>query len=388
MSELTKKIKNSPVYIADCDSYDTDKIYGVLRSAFDSLGMGRELIDGKKVLIKPNLVLAKKPEFAATTHPAFVTAAARLMSELGAASITLADSPGGPYNEGALNHVYRVCEMAPLASDILKINDDFTFGPVRVRGVKLKNFNVITPVLEADVIVDLCKLKTHTLTGMSCATKNLFGIIPGVEKFEMHSSFPEIADFSEMLVDLSEYVLENKTFIAVCDAVLSMEGNGPSHGTPRKTDLILVSRSPYALDVIAEHIIEADGVTRHLDAAASRGLSDRAWENVRVLGKTDYPTFDFVKPDSDPFLGKLSTFMGGRFAKLFETKPKILLDKCIGCGKCVESCPRHTITVERRGGKKYAKIHRGDCIRCFCCQELCPIGAIGTKGNFLIKLIH
>ncbi len=388
MSELSDRIKNSPVYIADCDSYDVDAIHARISEALSSLGITRELIENKKVLIKPNLVLAKKPEFAATTHPAFVTAIAKLMHELGAASIVLADSPGGPYNEAALSLVYRVCEMAPLASDILKINDDFTFKAERISGKKLKNLHVIAPVYEADVIVDLCKLKTHTLTGMSCATKNLFGIIPGIEKFEMHSSFPEIADFSEMLVDLSEYVLENKTFIAVCDAVLAMEGNGPSHGTPKKTDLILVSKSPYALDVIAEHIIKADGVTKHLDAAAARDYCSRNWREIELCGRTDCPTFDFVNPEGDSFLGNLPNFMGGRFAKLFETKPKILTDKCIGCGKCVESCPRHTVTVEKRGKKKLAKIHRKNCIRCYCCQELCPIGAIGTKQNFLIKLIH
>ncbi len=388
MSKLSERIKNSPVYITGCDTYDTNVIHARLSEAFSSLGITRELIENKKVLIKPNLVLAKKPEFAATTHPAFVAAIAMLLHELGARSITLADSPGGPYNEAALSLVYRVCEMAPLSSDILKINNDFTFKAEHISGKKLKNYHVITPVTESDVIVDLCKLKTHTLTGMSCATKNLFGIIPGIEKFEMHSSFPEIADFSEMLIDLSEYVLENKTFIAVCDAVLSMEGNGPSHGTPKKTDLILVSKSPYALDVIAEHIIEADGVTKHLDAAAARGLVERDRKSIEVIGKSDYSTFDFVKPEGDSFLGNLPNFMGGKFAKLFESKPKILTDKCIGCGKCVESCPRHTITVEKRGKKKIAKIHRKNCIRCYCCQELCPIGAVGTKSNFIIKLIH
>lgn len=390
MSDLSRALSDCPVYLSDCDSYDPEKIYVILKSAFNELGIGKELIEGKNVLIKPNLVLAKKPEFAATTHPSFVSACAKLINELGASSITLADSPGGPFNETALSLVYRVCEMAPLASDILKINNDYTFNHVRYNGVKLKNFNVISAVYNADVIIDLCKLKTHTLTGMSCSTKNLFGVIPGVEKFELHSTFPEISDFSEMLVDLSSYILENKTFVAICDAVLSMEGNGPSHGEPKKTDMLLVSRSPYALDVVAEHIIGSEGVTRHLDCAASRGLVCRDYNSVKILGNTEYRTFNFKKPDTDAgkFLRNLPNFMGGKFAKLFESRPKILTDKCIGCGKCVESCPKHTITVEKKGKKKLAKIHRKDCIRCYCCQELCPIGAIGTHSNILIKIIH
>ncbi len=388
MSSLKEKLKNSPVFITDCDTYDADRIRECIRSAFSTLGITRELIENKRVLIKPNLVLAKKPEFAATTHPSFIKAVAAIAEELGAASVAVADSPGGPYNEAALALVYRVCELAPLKDEGIRLNEDFSHKAVRCSGVKLKNFNMITPVYDADVIIDLCKLKTHTLTGMSCSTKNLFGVIPGIEKFEMHSNFPSIEDFSEMLVDLSEYVLENKTFIAICDAVLSMEGDGPSHGTPKKTDMILVSRSPYALDVVAERIIGAVGVTKHLDCVASRGLVDRDWQNIRVVGKTDYPVYDFKKPKTETFLGNLPNFMGGKFAKFFESKPKILTDKCVGCGRCEESCPRHTITIERRGKRKLAKIHRENCIRCYCCQELCPIGAIGTKSNFLIKLIH
>lgn len=388
MSSLKDKLKNSPVFITDCDTYDAECIHECINEAFSALGITRELIEGKRVLIKPNLVLAKKPEFAATTHPAFIKAVAKIAEDLGAASVTVADSPGGPYNEAALALVYRVCELAPLREDGIRLNDDFSHKAVLCSGVKLKNFNMITPVYDADVIIDLCKLKTHTLTGMSCSTKNLFGVIPGIEKFEMHSNFPAIEDFSEMLVDLSEYVLENKTFIAICDAVLSMEGDGPSHGTPKKTDMILVSQSPYALDVIAERIIGAVGVTKHLDSAAERELVDRDWQKIRVLGKCDYEVYDFKKPKTETFLGNLPNFMGGKFAKFFESKPKILTDKCVGCGRCEESCPRHTITIERRGKRKLAKIHRKNCIRCYCCQELCPIGAIGTKSNFLIKLIH
>ncbi len=381
--------KNSPVYLAGCDSFAPEKIYSVLKTAFSSLGISQSEIRGKKVLLKPNLVLAKKPEFAATTHPAFVEAAVRLFSEMEAASITLADSPGGPYSAAALSVVYRTCEIAPLASDKLKINDDFTWQNVRTSGVKLKNFHCITPVTEADVIVDLCKLKTHSLTGMSAATKNLFGIIPGIEKFEMHSTFPRIEDFSEMLVDLAAYVCENKTFIAICDAVLSMEGNGPSHGVPKKTDLVLVSRSPFTLDIVGEHIISRDGTVKHLDIAAERGLTPRHFEEISVLGEP-CPQFRFAEPDTNAgkFLRNLPNFMGGKFARLFEVKPKINTKECIGCGRCVSSCPKHTITVVQKNHKKIAEIDYSNCIRCYCCQELCPIGAVGTKQNALIKLIH
>lgn len=380
--------KNSPVFIARCDTYDKDRIYEIIKESFSAIGFSDELVRGKKVMIKPNLVLAKKPEFAATTHPSFIEACVRLLDEMGAESITLAESPGGQFNQANLSNVYRVCEIAPLASDKLKINNDFTFRDARTNGIKLKNFHVISPFCEADVIVNLCKIKSHSLTGLTCSTKNLFGLIPGVEKFEMHSNFPKIEDFSEMLVDLSSYVMENKTLVAVCDGILSMEGNGPSHGIPKRTDVVLVSRSTYALDVIAERMIGIPGEVLHLDYAARRGLVERDWQSINVIGCTDYPTYEFLKPDTTKStIVKVTSFAGGRFVKLFESKPKIT-EKCVGCGKCAESCPKHTITIEKRGRRKKAVIHRSKCIRCYCCQELCPIGAVGVKQNPLIKLIH
>ncbi len=378
------------VFAAACDTYDPDVLYTLFKEAFAALSLSEEEIRGKTVLLKPNLVLAKQPDCGATTHPAFVRAAARLMKELGAASVTVADSPGGPYNAAALSMVYRTCELAPLADEGIHLNDDFTWKTVSYSGKKVHSFHAITPVYEADVIVDLCRLKTHSLTGMTCATKNLFGIIPGIEKFEMHSNFPEIADFSGMLVDLASYITENKTFIALCDAVVSMEGNGPSHGIPKKTGLILASRSPFALDVVAERVMKREGTVLHLNDAAERGLMPRSADDIPLLGLTAVPTFDFLPPDTDAgrFLRSLPHLFGGRLAKFFESRPAVSKTRCIGCGKCVTSCPKHTITVEKAGKKKRAVIHRENCIRCYCCQELCPIGAIDTWQNPLIKLIH
>ena len=383
-----------PVAFARCRDYDPSALTEALSRSFSVLGIGREFFEGKRVLLKPNLVLAKKPDQAATTHPAMIAALAELLFGFGAESVTLADSPGGPFSAPALNLVYRVCGMEG-ADPRVKLNDDFTFRPVRTDGVKLKTFRMISAALDADVIVDVCKFKSHSLTGMSCAVKNLFGLIPGVEKFEMHNAFPLLPDFSEMLTDLCETVTREKPFLAVCDGILSMEGNGPTHGTPVETGFLLCSRDPFALDVVAEHMMERDGEVLYLNAAAERGLVSRDWREIPLLNEDgapfdDPPTFPLARPDADAghFLRNLPNFMGGRFTKLFEPRPRILTKKCVGCGKCFKSCPRHTIRMIVGGKKKTARIDPEKCIRCWCCQELCPIGAVGVRQNFLIKLIH
>ncbi len=378
--------KNSPVYITECTDYAEEKLISEIRKAFHGIGITPDNINGKKVLIKPNLVLAKSPDHAATTHPNVIKAAAVVLHEFGASSITAADSPGGPFNAASLANVYRVCGLNDIKLDYLKLNYDCSFNTVHTDGKKLKVLHILNCFSECDVIVDICKLKTHTLTGMSCAVKNLFGLIPGVEKFEMHSSFPHIQDFSEMLVDLNELVLGNKEFIALCDAVISMEGNGPSYGIPKKTGLLMCSRSPFSLDVAAEHIIGSDGNILHLNAAASRGLVSRNIREIPLLGMEECPTLDFKKPDTDAgkFLKNLPNLFGGKFAAFFEAKPHVNRKKCVGCGVCARSCPRHTITIDN----KIAHIHRDECIKCYCCSELCPKGAVEAKQNPLIKLVH
>ena len=389
---------SAPVFVRRCEDYNEERLYLILKESFDTLGIGRAVFDGKKVLLKPNLVMAKNPDAAATTHPAFAKAAARLALQLGASSVTLADSPGGPFNEKYVAVVYSTCGMKTAAKDgLFALNEDFGFAEVHTSGEKLKTLNVINAFLQADVVLDLCRLKTHSLTGMSCAVKNLFGIIPGVEKFQMHSNFPEVGNFSEMLVDLAEYAIQTKDFIAVCDAVISMEGNGPSHGIPKKTGIILVSRSPFSLDVIGERIMRGaktagTAFVRHLDIASERGLMPRNWQDIEVLGDTDYEVFDFTPPDTGAgyLLKNLPNFLGGKLVDVFSARPVINEKKCVGCGRCADSCPKKTIRLGRRGekGKKIAIILREDCIKCYCCQELCPIGAVDTKQNFLIKLIH
>ncbi len=381
---------NAPVAIQPCETYEADAVYEVLVRCFKDADIGEDAIRGKNVLLKANLVMAKKPEFAATTHPAVAEACARLLSEMGAASITLADSPGGPFSAAALSVVYKTCGMAALEGvHGIRLNDDFGFSNVFFKeGTVLKNFRIIDAVHHADVLVNLCKLKTHTLTGFSCAVKNVFGVIPGVEKFEMHATFPTVEEFSGMLNDLNAYLLSEKTCISVCDGIVGMEGNGPTHGSPKKAGVVLVSRSPYALDVAAEHIIGCDGMTKMLDIGTERGFAPREWQNVEIRGMDALPVVPFDRPATakKTFLQNLPNFMGGRFAKFLEAKPAIDRKKCVGCGVCVRSCPKHTITVD--AGKKLAVIDRSECIKCYCCQELCPAGAVKTKQNPIIKLIH
>lgn len=378
------------VAVNKCCEYDVDLIKSVLREQFDKIGVNEDSFKGKKIVIKPNLVSPMKPEKAVTTHPAVVEAVYLLLCELGAEDVILAESPGGPYSSVTLSHIYKVTGMTTVREKVgLKLNCDTSFKKMSfAEGKKLKTFDVISPIADCDVIVNLCKLKTHSLTGLSCAVKNLFGVIPGTLKFEMHAAYGKIEDFSEMLVDLNLTLMESKTVISVCDGIMSMEGNGPTHGIPVKTDLILSSTSTFALDIVAENVIGMEGETLYLNMGSERLGIDRHAEISLFEDVTE--KFSLRRPDSKAggLLRNLPNYFGGSLARFFEPKPKINRDRCVGCAKCVDYCPQKTISVITKKGKKFAKIKDNNCIRCYCCQELCPIGAVDTVKNPILRLIH
>lgn len=376
-----------PVAVSRCESYDKSCLKEKLAAQWRQIGLSEDFFRGKKVALKPNLVRKMDASLAGTTHPAVAEAVAELCREWGAADVWMVESPGGPYTENALRAAYRICGMeAASAGGAFRLNYDTAWQTADYPdGVASKVFHILTPILNADVVVNLCKLKSHGLTMMTGAVKNYFGTIPGTEKFEMHARFPDIGDFSEQLVDLCAYHAKARPMLNVMDAVVGMEGNGPTNGKPRKIGAILCSQNPFALDEVASHLIGMEGKVIYIEKGRARGYVDAP----TVIGENpeSLRVADFLPPDSAKknTIEWLSDFWGGRLMRFFEPRPAINRKKCVGCGECVRSCPAHTITMNEK--KRRPVIEPSACIKCFCCQELCPKDAVKIKQNFLIKLV-
>jgi len=356
------------VSVLKTERYDEALLDRAIARHFEALHVQDDLRPGMKVLIKPNLLTGRDPSMAVTTHPALLRAIAKWLRAHGIEHITLADSPGGLYTPSALRKVYAACKLTQL-SDVLTLNEDCTWA-------ERNGFNILTPVLEADYIINCAKLKTHGLTVMSAGVKNLFGCIPGLQKPEWHARQSTLGGFSDTLVKLCETV---KPDITIIDAIDCMEGNGPGGGTVRYMGYTLCSRSAYAVDETGAQLMGLpDRMAPIIQAARKHGLPA---DPIALTGDPFTPAAPpFKLPDA--VVGKERLFsINGLFHHFCGRKrsyPKLIPDRCIGCGKCAESCPIHLITIEDRK----AVIKRKGCISCFCCQEMCPAHAIqATKGR-------
>ncbi len=391
---------DEPVAVARIDEYDEDAILRALTDADISCGILPDSLSGKKVVIKPNLVSKRSPDEAVTSHPAVIGAVISWLRARGADDITVAESPGGVYNQARLRGIYSASGLLSLAEEKgVRLNFDCSFSETAAPdGLRCRLFDIISPILDADLIVDVCKLKTHALTGMSAAVKNMFGSVPGIVKFEMHSRFPEYDDFAEMLVDLCELLANRCDFVSITDGIVAMEGNGPTAGVPRQLGALLVSRNPFASDTAAAHLIGRDTGIATVRIAAERGIAPSAYEQVKLVAVGGMPeAADLAMPDSVQKNGIeiMKNLFGGRIYDLFRPYPVIDYSACVGCGECAASCPRHTIDMKntadaggkarRARAKRVPVIDRDGCIRCFCCQELCPHGVVRIRKNPLTR---
>lgn len=377
-------MENYDVAVVRCKTYNVEAVKPALEEAVNAVNGLDFVKSGMKIIIKPNLVSFKKPDAAATTHPALLEALVEMLLARGA-DVTIGDSPGGPHSLPLLNRVYAATGMdrleklgAKLNRNMNEKNVDFPEGKV------LKNFTYTEYLDEADAIIDFCKLKSHGMLGMSAAVKNLFGTIPGLKKPEVHYKFQNDAEFADMLVDLNEYF---KPRLAICDAVVGMEGNGPTAGTPRQIGAIIASKSTYYADVVGAELIgmNIDGLPT-LQAAYERGFAPASSKNLRVYGDIRALTVDDFK--APPVRG-LSFMRKGNVLHFIskaalEHKPTLKKRLCAGCGECARMCPAKAIEMKN----KKPHINREKCIRCFCCQEFCPRAAMVAHRPLAAKALN
>ena len=375
----------SKVSLATCDTYDAITIACAVESSLAPLGgMAAFVSPGQRVLLKVNLLSRALPERAVTTHPEFVRAIIRAVRMCGGVP-TVGDSPGGPNTAGLVRHIWEDSGIGAVCAEEdvpLVLFDDDCVRTSAEGGSLYGAFTLGRAVTETDVLITLPKFKTHGFMMFTGAVKNLFGCIPGLDKAQYHLKVPDRDDFGNMLVDL---MLACKPKLALMDAVVGMEGEGPAGGTPRQIGAIIASADCLALDVIASAMAGLDPMEVYSSkAAARRGLGPSSIDEIETVGadwKALVPA-GFALPARDMSAG-MPQWLGKRMRGWTTARPVLEHPEgCTRCKRCEQSCPVGAIVV----GESGPVFDHSTCIRCYCCQELCPPQVIGLKVPLIARL--
>jgi len=347
-------------------------VYDACRAAVDNAFELFPLnLTGKKVLIKPNVLRQSVPEEAVTTHPAVVKAVIERVLESKPDALWVGDNPGvvGYGNNEDCFNVTGI--LAAAGKHYVNLNERTTTVPFAK--AEEGNVQVSSAVLEADIVISVPKFKTHGLTVLSGAIKNSYGILPGALKGLLHKRAGNPVAFQHMVLDVFKLRVPD---LFIMDAIVGMQGNGPASRDLRYIGLIMASDNAIAMDaVMAKMVGLAPSSLPVLVLAAEQGLGSFEKDNLEIDG--EFKTLqDFMLPPM-PESGYVAPGMRPFFDKALTVIPVTNTELCTLCGECVAICPVNALTIE----KPLLQVDLGKCIKCYCCQELCPEKAIQLKAQ-------
>jgi uncharacterized protein (DUF362 family)/NAD-dependent dihydropyrimidine dehydrogenase PreA subunit len=332
-----------------------------------------------KVLIKPNLCSGHPPEKAITSHPVLVEQIIKLLQEQGA-EVTIGDSPIGQVEKKMIEKIWEVtgfndvvkrtgCQKSTLDKDGLKKE------VLHLNGISFEYY-ISREYINAHLVINVPKFKTHVLMGFTGAVKNILGIIPGRSKVQLHRFAPAKEDFSNVLVEVYSRRVPEFT---VMDAIEGIEGDGPtSRGEKREFGLLLISNDGVLVDATCTRLMGLDIEQILTNRYASRrGLGNTEAASIYLSGfkqLEDCVIEDFKLPASFAYS---NTAVIKRWFELGQLNMSIDLRICTGCRRCLENCPVEAIQI--RNNQLF--IDKTKCIQCMCCLEICPLGAVEVSKN-------
>ncbi len=377
-------MRDSKVAVQICKEYETKTISGSLKQCFDMLGgLSTFIKPSHTVLIKPDLYYSSEPNVAKTTNPHIIVALADLIDKIGAKCI-IADSPKGDFKHSVLDNAYIKTQMLEASNNghaLLNVNENVSIihNP---KGKHCREIYVIDAVNDADVIINVGKLRCEKHLGLIGCGQNLFGLIPGKMKDVIKTRCHNLKTFYNYTIDLYE-ALENKIILNILDGIVGCEANEE----PRILNALIVGQNPYSVDATALKIINqspADSIL--LNEAAQRQKYTSSFEylgdsiDCLICSDFNYSTFyENIKPGSTASFKNKYNHM--------QKRPIINKKTCKGCSACIKNCPMGAIKMTQTPLGEHAIIDYDRCISCFKCLQACPYKIINTKNPIRHKII-
>ncbi|MCX5710694.1 MAG: DUF362 domain-containing protein, partial [Candidatus Omnitrophica bacterium] len=235
-----------------------------------------------------------------------------------------------------------------------------------------------------DYLVNMPKFKTHEFTLLTGAIKNLFGLVWGTFKTELHKNYFKPENFAKILVDVYQ---NSKPALTVVDGIIAMAGDGPaSGGKLRELNLMLAGTDCVAIDSVMALImgVQPRSVLTTKEAAA-RNLGEADIGKIEILGESLGDAVDepFILPQAS-MVKKLPQPLINLARRLIKYYPYVHNENCVKCAACIDACPKKVISFSKN---KCIVFDYSGCIACFCCEEACPASAIKVRKSILAKLI-
>ena len=351
----------SKVIISDIQN---NEISEIIKNVFEIFGVEDKVKD-KKVLVKPNLLGPFPPERGVTTDPRVISAIVKELKKCRSKEIVVGDNSGSIHFDP-----FKIAKITGIldASDECYSNIAREVVEVKVESEFIEELFISKIVKEADYVINVPKFKTHSLTTITGAIKNMFGIIPGGKKAKLHSFTRSIKEFAELLVDIYQIRIPD---LNIMDAIIGMEGVGPTNGKIRIINKIISSDSGVSLDSVMAAMMGLKPFTIELlQVAKERNLGETDISNIIIDGELE--VISGFKTPNNGFLQRIRKTAVLHIFKFAAVKPIINHKKCKICKRCIEVCPVSAMNLTN----KFPEVDRKKCISCFCCDEHCPYGAI------------
>jgi len=327
---------------------------------------------GKKVWVKPNLLAPHPPGAGVTTSPELIYEIVSELQRRNVKKIWVGDNPAGAHRRRLEEYLRPTGVVEASLGNFANVSINPVWLTINSRFTS--EVPVSNIIYEADIILNLPVFKTHALTILTGAVKNLFGIIPGGHKAFLHTLAADADQFAELLVDIYQAVPVK--IMNIMDGIRVMDGvNGPSGGRVREMNYLLTGENAVALDAVmallAGTFPEKIPTVR---IASQRNLGPANPAEIKITG--DFaPIPDFRLPNAS-FAALITKLSRPVYRHLIPRVPVLNSNRCIRCGECAANCPVLAIKMA-----PYPEIERRKCIRCFCCAEICPTRAMTVAGH-------
>jgi uncharacterized protein (DUF362 family)/Pyruvate/2-oxoacid:ferredoxin oxidoreductase delta subunit len=363
---------NNRISVRKCNNYDLHEIYNLISDIYSSTG-GPDP-KGKRVLLKPNILLDQDPARCVTTHPVVVEAMIRFLQTNGA-TVTVGDSPS-VHTKGFLpekSGIMDVCKR----TGVEWVDFREKWCELKLRKTSIR---IASAAVESDLIISLPKFKNHELVYITGAIKNTLGLVPGFVKGKQHALYQSRNSFGEFLVDLNEAILPHYFFM---DGIMGMDGPGPGQGMPKKAGLLIGSTNPLILDITAARI---SGYDPMLIPTNKTAFFRKVWMKDENDIAYDGPEISQIRVNSWVKIPVASNtnismqFVIKRIKPLrkLERRPVFIHESCTGCLKCVKICPVNAIKPHQVK-ENWIVLNDSKCIRCYCCAEVCTDKAVKIR---------